>query len=225
MKFNYAWPGGSLTMPPTKERVNKSPKSEAAIEKKTDSSAPSNCSIKLKRLLELKEKKRQDKSLIFAGQATNFVFEDGNPDADLMFIGEAPGEEEDLRGLPFVGRSGQLLRAFLKEAGIKDFYITNIVSWRPPSNRTPTNSEILLMQPYIFEHIKIISPKIIVAVGTTSLKALNITQTITKAQNNLFTTDQGSVFPIYHPSYALRVSSKKKELWHSLLKLKNLLDG
>lgn len=184
-----------------------------------DETAKTYQSPKLQLLEDLKQRKQNDPAVIYQNQATNFVFDDGNPDAPFMFIGEAPGEEEDLQGIPFVGRCGQLLRFFLKEAEINDFYMTNIVSFRPPNNRAPTNEEIQAMQPYIFEHIQIIQPKIVIAIGTTALKTMNIKETITNAQGKIFETDIGKVYPIYHPSYALRVTAKKKELWISLLRL------
>ncbi|WP_342261994.1 uracil-DNA glycosylase [Alphaproteobacteria bacterium endosymbiont of Tiliacea citrago] len=213
MSFDFYWPKNSLKDFESYQGIKNN-------NEKFDIS--NNCEAQNQKrslLNTLKEKKRLDRSLIFANQDNNFVFDDGNIDSDIMFIGEAPGEEEDKLQKPFVGKSGQLLRLFLKEANIFDFYITNIVSWRPPYNRTPTNDEIACMKPFIIEHIKIIDPKIIVTVGTTALKALGVLSTITNTQGTLLKLDIGNVFPIYHPSYALRVSSKKKELWISLLKL------
>lgn len=231
--LDFFWPKHSLSL----ENFNHFDKKEQSSVKNSIKINDDVNSIKLKKqdcfndedtkkaslLSILKGKMMSDTNIVFSNQCNNFVFSDGNINSNLMLIGEAPGEEEDLQGIPFVGRSGQLLRFFLKEAKINDIYITNIIPWRPPNNRTPTIQEISFMQPYIFQHIKIINPKIIVVIGTTSLKALNINQTITKAQGNLFETEIGKIYPIYHPSYALRVSAKKKDLWLSLLKLKSLL--
>lgn len=160
--------------------------------------------------------------LSFKSLAQNLVFGDGDINASVMFIGEAPGHEEDAAGLPFVGRSGQLLRGFLKEAKIENFYITNIIPWRPPKNRTPTQEEIEIMRPYVYKHVEIIDPTIIVLVGTTALKAFEIDDTITNVQNLVMDHNVGKVFSIYHPAYALRVNSKKKDLWQSLLLLRGL---
>jgi len=177
---------------------------------------------KNEKLIELK-KSMQKIDLEFKNNANNFVFNDGDINADIMLIGEAPGEEEDKEGIPFVGKSGKLLRYFLKEANFKNYYITNIIPWRPPNNRTPEKSEIILMQPFIKKHIEIIAPKIIIPVGATALKALEINESITNTQGIIHNSSIGAIFPIYHPSYALRVPEKKKELWLSLLKLKQIM--
>lgn len=179
--------------------------------------------IKIEKLNILKIKMQNENQILYKKEANNFVFNDGNYDAPIMLIGEAPGAEEDIQGKPFIGRSGKLLRFFLKEATITDYYITNIIPWRPPSNRTPTIEEIDIMKPYILEHIEIIKPKIIVTVGTTALRALNISDLITNVQNTLITNKIGKIFPIYHPSYALRINQKKQDLWKSIVHLKTLI--
>lgn len=222
MKCNFYWPKNSLKNNTNITVKDTNIKQNVNIQEICNNEEPKigrHQSPKQTLLEDLKRRKQNDPAIIYQNQATNFVFDDGNPDAPFMFIGEAPGEEEDLQGIPFVGRCGQLLRFFLKEAEINDFYMTNIVSFRPPNNRAPTNEEIQAMQPYIFEHIKIIQPKIIIAIGTTALKVMNIKETITNAQGKIFETDIGKVYPIYHPSYALRVAAKKKELWISLLNM------
>lgn len=168
--------------------------------------------------------------LSFKKFATNLVFSDGNRDSRLMLVGEAPGEEEDKEGKPFVGKSGKLLTQFLEaiedEGGKYDrsrYYITNIVNWRPPGNRTPTFDEITLMKPFILEHINIIDPLLIVPVGAVALKAMGL-DGITNSQGRLQKVELGGVvrniFPVYHPSYALRMPSKKRDLWLSLLKMR-----
>lgn len=177
----------------------------------------------------LKEKIRAFEGITYKGFAKNLVFADGNFLSDLMFVGEAPGEEEDIQGVPFVGKSGQLLSSFLSALHLSrsDYYITNIVNWRPPGNRTPTAEEVALMRPFFIEHILIIRPKILVAVGSVAFKAIvDSGLSITAAQGNFFSVQFSPdfscrVFVVYHPSYALRVPSKKKDLWLSLLKLKS----
>lgn len=196
---------------------------EIRNEKVTPDSPPILSSIiseKEKKLLELKEKIDKTAIISFKKLTKNMVFSDGDCTADLMFVGEAPGETEDEMGVPFVGKSGSLLRHFLKEAKITKFYITNVVNWRPPENRTPTFEEIKQFKIFLKEHIEIIKPKIIISVGSTALKAFEIQESITKAQSNFFTNSFGLIYSIYHPSYALRIVSKKEDMWKSILLLK-----
>ena len=165
--------------------------------------------------------------------ATNTVFGEGNINADIMIIGEAPGNNEDLEGRPFCGQSGQLLDNMFKSIGLKreDLYITNTLFWRPPGNRTPTEEEIAICRPFVEKHIFLINPKIIIFMGATALKDLIETNlTITKARRQLFDyTNQylnGKIIkttPLFHPSYLLRQSNKKKDAWGDLLFIKNLL--
>ena len=165
--------------------------------------------------------------------ATNTVFGEGNINADIMIIGEAPGNNEDLEGRPFCGQSGQLLDNMFKAIGLKreDLYITNTLFWRPPGNRTPTIEEISICRPFVERHIFLINPKIIIFMGATALKDLIETDlTITKARRQLFDyTNQylnGKIIkttPLFHPSYLLRQSNKKKDAWGDLLFIKNLL--
>ena len=111
--------------------------------------------------------------------ATNLVFSDGNPDAKIMIVGEAPGKEEDKIGVPFVGQAGQLLDRMLKSIGLSrdQTYITNIIPWRPPGNRTPSQEEISLLKPFILKHIQLKKPEIILALGGVSAKAILDVQT------------------------------------------------
>ncbi len=166
--------------------------------------------------------------------ATNTVFGEGNRNSDIMIIGEAPGNNEDLEGRPFCGQSGQLLDEMFKSIGIKreDLYITNTLFWRPPGNRTPTDDEINICRPFVEKHIALINPKIIVFMGATALKDLVETNlTITKARRQLF--DYTNIYlngrvikttPLFHPSYLLRQSSKKKDAWGDLLFLSNIIN-
>lgn len=142
---------------------------------------------------------------------TNTVFSRGNPGASLCFIGEAPGEEEDLSGQPFVGRSGQLLDKTLTALGIdvsQDIYVCNIIKCRPPKNRRPTDEETNSCIDYLEEQIKLVAPKVIVALGSTAVNGLiNTTYGITKIHGQFFKRQGTLVMPAYHPSYVLRNGS------------------
>lgn len=162
--------------------------------------------------------------------ATNTVFAQGNPASRLMFIGEAPGADEDRQGFPFVGASGQLLDLMLSHIQLKresDFYITNTLFWRPPGNRPPTTDELEICRPFVEKHIALIDPKIMVLVGGTATKAvLNDTRGITRLRGQVFQykndymTHEVPVHVIYHPSYLLRQPTAKKQAWADLLALK-----
>ncbi len=136
----------------------------------------------------------------------------GNPLAKIMLIGEAPGASEETMGVPFVGRSGKLLDSLLMEVGIdveKEVYITNLVKSRPPNNRTPTKSEILLHIPWLFQQIKVIDPLIIVLLGSTALRAiLGIKYKISEKRGTWQNWNGINMMPIFHPSYLLRNPSR-----------------
>ena len=160
--------------------------------------------------------------------AMHTVFGDGNPKSQLMFIGEAPGSEEDRQGVPFVGKSGKLLDKILSYIGLDrgQFYITNAIYWRPPGNRTPTNTEIQLCRPFLERQIHLIKPKIIVTVGGASTKALlqkgeGITRMRGKWSTYSLPESSASipVFPIFHPSYLLRTPAAKDKIWQDCLAL------
>jgi uracil-DNA glycosylase family 4 len=164
--------------------------------------------------------------------AINTVFSDGNPEADIMFIGEAPGASEDEQGIPFCGQSGKLLDNIIAAIGLtreKNAYITNTVFWRPPANRKPTPEEIAICRPFVKKHIALIAPKLIIMVGSTAVESLlEINQPITKLRGEYFEytneymngrTVRTTV--IFHPSYLLRQPSHKKTMWFDLLKIKH----
>ena len=166
--------------------------------------------------------------------ATQLVFADGNPSSNIMFIGEAPGAEEDRQGRPFCGASGQLLDKMLSSINLdrNTVYITNVIPWRPPGNRTPTEYEINLMKPFLIRHIEIVSPKIIVAVGGSSAKAvLNIEGGILRHRGLWQDLELGDGYkiptiPTLHPAYLMRAPNQKKLAWEDLksirFKLQNL---
>ncbi|WP_366657535.1 uracil-DNA glycosylase [Fodinicurvata sp. EGI_FJ10296] len=158
--------------------------------------------------------------------ATNFVFADGNPDADLMIIGEAPGEDEDRQGKPFVGKAGQLLDRMLAAIGRnrQSAYISNILPWRPPGNRTPSAAEIATCLPYIQRHIALKRPRVVVFAGGISAKALlDTSRGITKLRGRWTTIAVPGAeapipaMPLFHPAYLLRQPAQKRLAWRDLL--------
>jgi uracil-DNA glycosylase family 4 len=159
--------------------------------------------------------------------AKNLVFGDGNPQAPIMFIGEAPGADEDREGLPFVGVSGKLLDKMLAAVGRdrSSAYITNILPWRPPGNRKPTPAEILLCQPFVERHIELIAPRILVLVGGTAASALlNRTEGITKLRGRWLAWQDIPVMAIYHPAYLLRQPALKRQAWKDMLAIQRRLE-
>lgn len=165
--------------------------------------------------------------------ASHTVFSDGNPSAPVMMIGEAPGAEEDKQGKPFVGLSGQLLDRILATIGLErqtNVYISNIVSWRPPGNRAPTNQEIALCLPFIQRHIELVRPRIIVLLGATATKSLlDTSDGIMKIRGQWFdfkTSYAGhtaKTIATFHPAFLLRSPGQKKLVWQDFLKIKEEL--
>lgn len=158
--------------------------------------------------------------------ARNTVFSDGNPNSDIMIIGEAPGQEEDEQGKPFVGQSGKLLDNMLISVGIKrsEVYISNIVFWRPPGNRTPSAEEISLCMPYVEAHISFIKPKILLLLGSVAVKSLlNTTDGISRLRGKKNTYKNIDVIPTFHPAYLLRSPGQKALAFRDFISLKKLL--
>lgn len=170
--------------------------------------------------------------------AMNLVFADGNPSAPVMFIGEAPGREEDRQGLPFVGRSGQLLDRMLAAIGLdrhaenadKAAYIANILPWRPPGDRTPTASEIAACLPFIERHIALVKPRYVVLLGGTAAKSLlNRSEGIMRLRGRWYEHPvEGLDRPVsclatYHPAFLLRSPKEKRSAWRDFLELKSKL--
>lgn len=168
-----------------------------------------------------------------ADTADNLVFGEGNPDADLVIIGEAPGEDEDAQGRPFVGRAGQLLDRILESARIEreDIYITNILKYRPPNNRNPKPEEILASEPLLLEQLKLIRPQIIATLGNFPTQYFAGTKDgITKTRGVWFDWHGARVFPMLHPAYLLRNPSREKGspkwlMWQDIRALKEALDA
>jgi len=165
--------------------------------------------------------------------AKNLVFADGNPNADLMLVGEAPGRDEDLEGLPFVGRSGRLLDRMLAAIGLdrSSAYIANVIPWRPPGNRTPTPHETEICRPFIERQIELVNPKVMVNLGGPSAKTLlDTTEGILRLRGNwrVHTTASGiaiPAMPTLHPAYLLRTPAHKKLAWRDFLEVKAKLKG
>ncbi|WP_412767147.1 uracil-DNA glycosylase [Tistrella arctica] len=165
--------------------------------------------------------------------ASHTVFADGNPEADLMLVGEAPGAEEDRRGLPFVGASGQLLDRMLAAIGRDrgQVYITNVLPWRPPGNRTPSPAEIAACLPFALRHIALVRPRLVVAVGGVSAKALlDRPEGITRLRGRstelmIDGLDQPvPVFATFHPAYLLRQPAQKRLAWTDWLHIAERLE-
>ncbi|WP_455477342.1 uracil-DNA glycosylase [Bartonella sp. B41] len=165
--------------------------------------------------------------------AKNTCFADGTAGSPLMLIGEAPGREEDIQGIPFVGKAGTLLNKILAAIGLarKNVYITNTIPWRPPGNRTPTPREIALCRPFIERHIQLANPRILVALGVVATQFLTGSQNgIIKARGKWLTYVGGGevripVMPTFHPAYLLRTPSQKKLTWLDFLEVKNRLNS
>jgi DNA polymerase len=161
--------------------------------------------------------------------ASRLVFADGSPKSRLMLVGEAPGAEEDRQGLPFVGRSGQLLDRMLAAIGLdrSKVYIANIVPWRPPGNRTPTPVETQICLPFIQRQIELCDPDVLVTVGQPSTGALLGVQGIMKNRGRWFSYQTGSreirAMPILHPAYLLRSPIGKRLAWRDMLSIKKAL--
>ncbi|MBZ9654993.1 uracil-DNA glycosylase [Phyllobacterium lublinensis] len=160
--------------------------------------------------------------------AKNLVFADGNPHASIMFVGEAPGREEDLEGVPFIGRSGQLLDRMFAAIGLdrSSVYIANTIPWRPPGNRTPTPLETEICRPFFERQIELANPKLLVALGGPAAKALtDTTEGILRLRGNWksHTTASGieiPVMPTLHPAYLLRNSAQKRFAWRDFVSVK-----
>ncbi|HEX5232666.1 MAG TPA: uracil-DNA glycosylase [Bradyrhizobium sp.] len=155
--------------------------------------------------------------------ATRLVFADGNPQARIMFVGEAPGRDEDLQGLPFVGRSGQLLDRMIAAIGLdrSKAYIANVIPWRPPGNRTPTPQETQICLPFIQRQIELVNPDVLVTLGNPSTQTLLSTREgIMKTRGKWFDYDTGTrmirAMATFHPAYLLRSPSYKRMSWQDL---------
>jgi DNA polymerase len=163
-------------------------------------------------------------------RATQLCFADGNPEAEIMLVGEGPGEQEDLQGKPFVGRAGQLLDRMLAAIGLDrtKVYIANMVPWRPPGNRNPTPEELSLCAPFLHRQVELVAPKLLVTLGNVPTQALFETaQGITRMRGNWKTLQINSLsvptLPTLHPAFLLRTPSAKAQAWKDMLSLKQAI--
>jgi uracil-DNA glycosylase len=159
---------------------------------------------------------------------THIVHTDGNRKARLMFVGEAPGADEDAQARPFVGRAGQLLTKIIEAIGFKreEVLIGNVNRCRPPGNRPPTPEEVAMCKPFLLREIAAVQPEVIVVLGNTAMKnLLDIKQGITKVRGEFQNYRGVKVMPTFHPAYLLRDPSKKKETWEDLKKVRDYLDS
>lgn len=165
--------------------------------------------------------------------ARNLVFADGNPAARLMIVGEAPGRDEDLAGLPFVGRAGQLLDRMLAAIGLsrkdeaadKAAYIANVIPWRPPQNRDPLPEEIAMMLPFLKRHIDLVNPQVIVPMGNIACQALLGRRGILRLRGTWTEALGRPAMPMTHPAYLLRTPAAKREAWADLLDIRVRLEA
>jgi uracil-DNA glycosylase len=207
-------------------RIEAAPAPEAAIASAREAArtAPS-----LEALRELLEK---FDGCALKHTATRLVFSDGNPKARIMFVGEAPGREEDLEGLPFVGRSGKLLDRMIAAIGLdrSKAYIANVIPWRPPGNRTPTPQETQICLPFVQRQIELVDPDILVTLGNPSTQTLLSTREgIMRTRGKWFDYDTGTrtirALPTFHPAYLLRSPSYKRMSWQDLRAIAKALAG
>ncbi|MAI05841.1 MAG: hypothetical protein CBC47_01740 [Alphaproteobacteria bacterium TMED87] len=206
---------------------NKLPKKVEASSQET--------SRNLQTLDELRQSLEGIKDFSLKLTSKNTVFSDGNPTSDLMVVGEAPGGEEDLSGLPFVGPSGRLLDEMLSSIGFtrkNNIYVTNVIPWRPPGNRRPTPDEVNFCLPYLLQHIKIIKPKLLLLLGgLAGSSLLGKVDGITKYRgkwSELVISDEGKDLKIpclatFHPAYLLRSPHQRRLSWRDLLEVKEKL--
>ncbi|MFB6075789.1 MAG: uracil-DNA glycosylase family protein [Candidatus Aenigmatarchaeota archaeon] len=173
-------------------------------------------------LEKLHKKIRECNKCSLCENVTHYVPGEGPADADLMFIGEAPGEQEDLSGRPFVGRAGELLIEFLNEAGIdrEDVFITSVLKCRPPNNRNPQKEEIESCKPYLERQIEIIEPNVVIPMGNFALKTLLDKNSITKHRGKVFRKDGVRYIPTYHPAAAVYNANLKNTIIKNFKKIK-----
>jgi DNA polymerase len=200
------------------------PAAEAAVMAARDAARSANTMDELRAILERFE------GCALKATASRLVFADGNPQSRVMFVGEAPGRDEDIEGLPFVGRSGKLLDKMLAAIGLDrtKVYIANIVPWRPPGNRTPTPVETQICLPFLLRQIELCAPDFVVTMGNPSTQTLLQTSDgITRTRGRWFPFKSGdrdiNVMPTFHPAFLLRSPLQKRLAWRDFLAIKKAL--
>lgn len=188
-----------------------------------------------KTLADLREAVESFEGCSLKKMANKTVFADGNPESRIMLIGEAPGADEDIQGIPFCGQSGQLLDKVLKSAGLDrqtGFYVTNTLFWRPPGNRKPTPEELAMCEPFLEKHIALVNPKILLLVGATAVQGvLKNNESMGKLRgkifhyNNRYMQNNVPVMVTYHPSFLMRAPINKRLAWDDMLQFREFLDN
>ena len=163
------------------------------------------------------------------GGRSHLVFGVGSPDADLMFVGEAPGRDEDLQGEPFVGRAGQLLTKIIEAIDLRreDVYIANVIKCRPPRNRNPERDEVETCRPFLFAQIDAIQPRVIVALGSFAVRTLldDDRLPISRARGQVYACRGAKLIPTFHPAFLLRSPDRKRDVWEDMKRVRSLLRG
>ena len=203
--------------------------SDTPIKRNTDiiTSSLSFSGTKIEKLDKLKSGISLIKNCELKKSSTNIVFSDGNPNAKIMIIGEGPGANEDLEGVPFIGRTGELLDKMLLSINLNrdNVYISNVVNYRPPENRSPTKAEITRYLPYLIKHIEIINPQILILLGSTALNAIiGNDKVISDARGKWIEKKIGScntlIIASFHPAFLMRQPDQKKMSWIDLKMIK-----
>ena len=157
---------------------------------------------------------------------TNLVFGVGSPAADLVFVGEAPGRDEDREGIPFVGRAGQLLTRIIASIGLSrdEVYIANVIKCRPPNNRNPEPDEVATCEPFLFRQLDVIQPRVVVALGAFAIRTLLQTdQAISRLRGRVFDYRGAKLVPTFHPAFLLRSPERKRDVWEDMKRVRALL--
>ena len=163
------------------------------------------------------------------GGRSHLVFGVGRPDAELMFVGEAPGRDEDLQGEPFVGRAGQLLTKIIEAIDLRreDVYIANVIKCRPPQNRNPERDEVETCRPFLFAQIDAVRPRVIVALGSFAVRTLldDDRMPISRARGRVYACRGARLVPTFHPAFLLRSPDRKRDVWEDMKRVRSILRG
>jgi len=209
---------GTSTNATTTTTTNANTTATTTANTNTNTTAPSNATTRL-RLVELADEVRRCTKCGLHSARTQTVFARGSTDAELCFVGEGPGADEDRQGFPFVGKAGQLLDRMIAAMGFArdDVYVCNIVKCRPPDNRKPEPDEMAACKPYLREQLELVAPKVIVALGATAVEGLiGMSGGITRLRGQWKLYRTIPVMPTFHPAYLLRNPAAKREVWDDL---------